>query len=255
MPKKENLLNQVFSRLQVIDSAPSKNGKTYWLCKCACGNTCITRADQLKSGRTKSCGCLNKEQQLSLGKHNIQDITNQKFGHLTAIKRLNSRQSTALGYDWLCQCDCGNSTIVSITHLKSGNNLSCGCAKESVGEHMIQILLQKENISYIQQKTFTSLRSVKEKPLYFDFYLPQLNCLIEFDGPQHYTNTNYTTPDLLRNDCLKNQWCLENSIPLYRIPYYTLSKISTWSLQDLLSPQFQVTTIDYYQRVHDTQRI
>ena len=115
LPKKENLLNQVFSRLQVIDSAPSKNGKTYWLCKCACGNTCIARADQLKSGRTKSCGCLNKEQQLSLGKHNIQDITNQKFGHLTAIKRLNSRQNAALGYDWLCQCDCGNSTIVSIT--------------------------------------------------------------------------------------------------------------------------------------------
>lgn len=249
MPKKENLLNQVFTRLTVIAPAPSKNKKTYWLCKCECGNTCVARADQLKQQRIKSCGCLNKEQQNKLGTYNIQDISNQVFGHLTAIKRLNTRHSPSLGYDWECQCDCGNTVIIPITYLKNNNNISCGCAKESTGEYSIRLLLQKENIQYIEQQSFNSLRSEKNRLLYFDFYLPELNCIIEFDGPQHYTNTNYTTENLLKNDCLKNQWCLNNNISLYRIPYYVLSKISTWTLNDLLSDQFKVTKIDHYGRI------
>ena len=59
MPKKENLLNQKFNRLTVIEEAPSINKKTFWKCKCDCGNILNVRADALKSGKTKSCGCLN----------------------------------------------------------------------------------------------------------------------------------------------------------------------------------------------------
>lgn len=38
MPKALNLTNQKFGRLTAIKKAPSKNNKTYWLCKCECGN-------------------------------------------------------------------------------------------------------------------------------------------------------------------------------------------------------------------------
>ena len=143
MPKKENLIGQKYNRLTVINTAPSKNRRTYWECKCECGNICVVRADQLKNGNTKSCGCLNTEQRSALGKSHIQDITNQKFGLLTALERLPIRQSQNLGYDWKCQCECGNIINVPITYLKSGNTTSCGCLKEAMGERFIGNLLLK----------------------------------------------------------------------------------------------------------------
>lgn len=50
-----------FGRLIVIDLAYIKNHKTFWLCKCDCGNTKIIRKDHLLSGETQSCGYLEKE--------------------------------------------------------------------------------------------------------------------------------------------------------------------------------------------------
>lgn len=64
--KKENLIGQKFGRLTVMDYAEDhiqKSGKhrTQWKCVCSCGNTVIVQSFNLKSGNTKSCGCLNTE--------------------------------------------------------------------------------------------------------------------------------------------------------------------------------------------------
>lgn len=53
----------------------------------------------------------------------VVDITGQRFGRLTAIKRVGSDGHSAL---WLCGCDCGNEKIVTLSHLKQGTK-SCGC--------------------------------------------------------------------------------------------------------------------------------
>lgn len=55
----------------------------------------------------------------------FQDLTGQKFGRLTVIKRdkNDNRGQTR----WLCQCQCGNLKIVRANHLKSGKIKSCGC--------------------------------------------------------------------------------------------------------------------------------
>lgn len=52
-----------YGRLKVIDfSHFSKDKKrTFWKCRCDCGSEVIVRADQLKNGHTKSCGCYNKD--------------------------------------------------------------------------------------------------------------------------------------------------------------------------------------------------
>lgn len=61
--KKENLLGQKFERLLVIaESEPvGKNKRVAWLCQCDCGTQKIVKSEELKSGNTKSCGCLNDE--------------------------------------------------------------------------------------------------------------------------------------------------------------------------------------------------
>ena len=63
---KLDLQGQQFGRLVVLQQAEDyilKNGrrKIQWLCQCSCGNTTIVKTDNLRSGCTKSCGCLHKE--------------------------------------------------------------------------------------------------------------------------------------------------------------------------------------------------
>lgn len=62
---KENIVGQKFARLEVLEFKPGKGIKRAgWLCKCECGNTVAVDTNKLKSGHTKSCGCLKTE-----GKH------------------------------------------------------------------------------------------------------------------------------------------------------------------------------------------
>lgn len=57
------------------------------------------------------------------------DLTGQKFGKLTVIKRdtdkskINETNKTL----WLCECECGNEVTVTRTNLMTGNTKSCGC--------------------------------------------------------------------------------------------------------------------------------
>lgn len=58
MPKAIDITGQIFGDLQAISKAESRNGKTYWLCKCLlCGNLKEIQTSHLTSGATKTCGC------------------------------------------------------------------------------------------------------------------------------------------------------------------------------------------------------
>lgn len=61
----------------------------------------------------------------------IRDLTGQKFGKLTAIKRVEDRIYSSGKHSsmWLCDCDCGNTKIVSRSALTKGETKSCGCLK------------------------------------------------------------------------------------------------------------------------------
>ena len=61
------------------------------------------------------------------------DITGERFGRLTAVKRIGKdKRNNAL---WLCKCDCGNEVVRATAELKKRNNHSCGClAKEHLDD-------------------------------------------------------------------------------------------------------------------------
>jgi len=62
MAKKINLFGKIFGRLTVIKEAGKSNaGQIRWLCRCNCGEEIIVTGGDLRSNRTKSCGCLRKE--------------------------------------------------------------------------------------------------------------------------------------------------------------------------------------------------
>lgn len=89
MGKFKDLTGQRFERLTVLyksnDYYISPKGKKLikWVCKCDCGNEIITTGNNLNNGSTKSCGCLNDEKRVILGKnskkYNIYDLTGE-FG-------------------------------------------------------------------------------------------------------------------------------------------------------------------------------
>lgn len=66
-----DMVGMKFYRLLVVSQAPSrKSGKTrysMWNCVCDCGNLLVQRGSRLRSGRIKSCGCLMREHQRTIG--------------------------------------------------------------------------------------------------------------------------------------------------------------------------------------------
>jgi hypothetical protein len=66
--KTKNLVNRKFGRLVVLEVLPSSLAK----CLCECGSSKLIRIDRLRSGNTKSCGCLKREMKIKqLRKHGL----------------------------------------------------------------------------------------------------------------------------------------------------------------------------------------
>lgn len=59
-PKVVDLTGKIYGKLVVLELDHVEKSIKYWKCKCECGNTTVVREGNLKSGTTKSCGCLRK---------------------------------------------------------------------------------------------------------------------------------------------------------------------------------------------------
>ena len=67
----------------------------------------------------------------------------------------------------------------------------CPKCKSSIGEKNISKFLNEHNIKYEHEKTFDSLKGVRNGLLSYDFYLPNYNLLIEYQGEQHFRSIEY----------------------------------------------------------------
>lgn len=96
----------------------------------------------------------------------------------------------------------------------------CGCpyCKTSKGEKIIRNFLIQNNMKFEPQKRFDGCKNKFKLP--FDFYLPELNLCIEYDGIQHFRKVhNWDHEKTLINDIIKTNFCKENKIRLMRIKY------------------------------------
>ena len=95
MPRYEDLTGKKFGRLTVLEATKekTKDGRRIWKCQCDCGNIKFASCQNLKRGHCTSCGCKNKEQITQLGHSRALDITGQRFGKLTAIKKADTKLS------------------------------------------------------------------------------------------------------------------------------------------------------------------
>lgn len=98
----EDLSGRKFGRLTVVrrdierDLQDKKNGKNavHWLCKCDCGNPKLSSVTgyQLKSGRTKSCGCYASEQIIKRNKK-YSTKTNKIIEHHDSVTLIDENEN------------------------------------------------------------------------------------------------------------------------------------------------------------------
>ena len=102
------------------------------------------------------------------------------------------------------------------------NRRGCPSCHESRGERKIIVFLESYGVKFTRQETFDRCRNVRR--LHFDFFLPDHNTCIEYDGKQHFFPVDYfggvpSFEQLKKIDSLKNGFCLENGIKIIRISY------------------------------------
>ena len=241
-----DLTGQIFGELAVLSLAKVENGHAFWNCKCSCGKMHTVMGSSLTTGDTKSCGFCKP-------RHFI-DLTNQKFGLLTALEPTEKRVGSYVV--WKCLCDCGNYTEVPSGYLTIGQTKSCGCLGASYNETKITQMLQEADISFTSQKNFKDCLLASGAKARFDFYIED-SYIIEFDGQQHFSyrkdtintwNTKEHFKETRNNDLLKNKYCFEHNIPLIRIPYdreYDLNDLKLETTRFLLTKENEE---EYYQR-------
>lgn len=157
----------------------------------------------------------------------IEDITGQTFNRLTVIE-LTDKQNNDNRWLWKCQCSCEKHSIVytSMRNLKSGNT-------KSVGEKKVKTQLELLQIKFKREKTFEGCKNPEtDRKLRYDFYLPDYNTCIEYDGFTHFIanggwNTKENLAGIQYRDNIKNKFCKDNNIKLVRIPYTDFNKIDT----------------------------
>lgn len=150
-----DLTDMRFGRLHVEYRAsdkisPSGVHSVMYHCKCDCGNEIDVNAGSLKSGRTKSCGCFNRD---SVRARTSKNLKEQRFGRLVAIKPVDIILSSGKHkQEWLCRCDCGNKVIVSTNNLVRGHSKSCGCYKSDVTRERMSVNLSEQTFGYLTVK-------------------------------------------------------------------------------------------------------
>lgn len=126
MGKVQDITGQQFGELTAlyrnIEVQKEKHSSaSYWHCKCSCGKEVDVIISSLKNGHTKSCGHLAKLTQIQP----LKITPGERYGRLTVLQKVES--STSRNSLWLCQCDCGNTKIITGHCLAAGLTKSCGC--------------------------------------------------------------------------------------------------------------------------------
>lgn len=218
------LIGQKINNWKILEiSQPQKQAMA--LCQCECGTIKQVRVLNILYGYSKDCGCGRKKM---LRDTLTKNLIGQKFGKLTVLELLDDSNDFKRRL-YRCKCDCGNETIQPSSSLISGHTKSCGCLVSYHNMYINQLLTDK-SIYHISEYPVI-IDNVRYR---FDFYLPDYNAFIEYDGEQHYNVPRYVgdveenksiLENTRRRDEIKNQYCVDNDIDLLRIPYWESNSI------------------------------
>lgn len=132
-------------------------------------------------------------------------------------------------FKFICET-CGHEWKSSLNNMTYSGNWCPNCSS-SKGEKAISDCLRYNNIEYEYEKTFEYLIGIRGGKLSYDFYLPDFNLLIEYQGEQHerfvkgFHKTKKDFEIQLEHDRRKREFAKDNGIDLLEIWHYDYDKI------------------------------
>jgi predicted Zn-ribbon and HTH transcriptional regulator len=192
--------------------------------KCSvCDNIWFASWNDIMSGKgCPICGIIKS----GIKRRTPLDIVLEGFKKVNAIL-LNPNEYKTTKEDVLAKClICGCEWITDYSHIRRGQ--SCPRCRSSHGERAIHEYLSKNEILYIPQKRFDGCRHKKRLP--FDFYLTDYNVCVEYQGEQpfkpfkRFGGIKKFEENQIR-DVIKSNFCENNNIKLFIIPYWEYKNI------------------------------
>ena len=173
----------------------------------------------------------------------------QNRGHLSCMEKMVERKPTMTQEDFLEKLKMITDTIVPLdTYVKNSEKMKFKClvcgkiwttqtghvlhgesgcpyCRVSNGEKKVEKFLLDNRINYIKEAKFEDCKDKLCLP--FDFYLPDYNVCIEYDGEQHVRPAFGEKPFIMTvlHDAMKNNYCKWNNINLIRIPHTDFDNI------------------------------
>jgi hypothetical protein len=140
-------MGQKFAQLTVMGRVGNDVADRVRLrCKCDCGKECTVRLTDLRSGHTKSCGCLRA---VTIG-HRLGKVQLKRFGTLVALGKSYAVHETTASTEWVAVCRyCPKIVFATTSQLRSGKR-RCPCLKETYSSwrNMIQRCTNKNHFEY-----------------------------------------------------------------------------------------------------------
>lgn len=126
--------------------------------------------------------------------------------------------------------------------LRYGHHGCPKCSKNRTENNLCD-LLESWGYRVVRQKRFSDCKDKHTLP--FDAYLPEYNICIEYDGEQHYMKEKFKWRDktgcneshfetIQLHDFIKTKYCLENKIPLIRIPYWEADDMESFLFDEMV---------------------
>jgi len=184
---------------------------------------CKLKIKQTKLEKYGDENYINKEKMISTIRNNEKKLIVQKaknihgdkysYELITDYKNMNTYEKI------ICPIH-GSFSMKMKDHIHSKNG--CPKCRESKGEKAIRIYLETNNIKYESQKRFEEC--IDKNTLPFDFYLPEYNVCIEYDGEQHFKAIKYfggekKFKETQNHDLIKKNYCEKNNIKLIRFRF------------------------------------
>ena len=193
------------------------------------GNFVMTPNKHLRGQGCKKCGNLSKGVKWNM---TLEDFINKSSK--IHYNRYDYSQTKLLGYDIKMPIVCKkHGVFLQSPHSHLYGN-GCSKCRFSRGESAIFNFLKVKSINFETQKSFNDCRNPKTRALlFFDFYLPDYNVLIEYDGQQHFVKTKDRSfwmsqkdiQGIKYRDSIKNKYAKRKTIKLIRIKYTKFNKI------------------------------
>lgn len=194
--------------------------------KCPLHGTHSARIGNFLSGKgCPDCAKMNNRKRFQLSVESVINRVKECGGELLNPYEYVNQSECNLRF----RCsECGKEFVSCLQrYTQHGGQVCKECSgRESLGERKIRKYLDNNKIEYVQYHWFPDCRDIK--PLPFDFYLQKMNTIIEFDGRQHFFDTDYFSYSLektVEHDTIKNNYCLEKGIKLIRIQYKDINHI------------------------------